>query len=256
MPKFVAVVGGKHSGKTTIIQNLIRQLKSRGYRVGAIKEMVRIPTLDTPATETERYTQTGAEVVVAVPRNETVIFLRKRLNLNEVLPFLGGLDFAVLEGFETEKTMPKIIAAKTAEEAAGFSDGLAIAVSGLISESKEETAKTSTLRIPVLSSISQAEKLADIVERKAFAKLPDLPHCSQCGWESCYELAKATVAGDPKAEGCLLTKKGNVAVEVNGARIPLKEFPQQIIRGVLEGMVSSLENVPEIRTLKIELKKE
>ena len=80
MPKLVAVVGGKHSGKTTVIEHLIAELKSRGYRVGTIKEMVRIPTLDTPQTETDRYTQAGAEIVVAVPRQETVVFIKKRLS--------------------------------------------------------------------------------------------------------------------------------------------------------------------------------
>ncbi len=166
MPKLIAVVGGKHSGKTTVIQNLIRQLKSRGYRVGAVKEMVRIPTLDTPATETDRYTEAGAEIVVAVPRHETVIFLRKRLSLKEILPYLQGLDYALLEGFESEKTLPKIIAARTAKEAASFSDGSVIAISGIIMKSKEETVQASELQIPLLSSISQAEKLADIVEDK------------------------------------------------------------------------------------------
>jgi len=54
VPKLVAVVGRKHSGKTTVIEHLIAELKRRGYRVGAIKEMVRISTLDTPAKETDR----------------------------------------------------------------------------------------------------------------------------------------------------------------------------------------------------------
>jgi molybdopterin-guanine dinucleotide biosynthesis protein B len=255
MPKCIAVVGGKHSGKTTIIESLIRQLKSRGYRVGTVKEMVQISTLDTPDTETDRYSEAGAEMVVAVPRNETVVFLRKRLTLTEILPYLQGLDYVLLEGFELEKTLPKIIAAKTAEEAASFSDGLAIAVSGIILESKDEAAKALKLQIPLLSSMRQAEKLAGIVEQKAFAKLPDLPHCGECGYESCYEMAKAMVEGDAKAKGCLLTKKENVTLEVNGTRIPLKEFPQQIIHGILEGVVSSLEGVPEIGELKLELKK-
>ena len=91
LPKLVAVVGGKHSGKTTVIQHLIAELKRRGYRVGAVKEMVRIPTLDTPASETDRYNSAGAEIMVAVPRNETVIFIKKRLSINEILPHLKGL---------------------------------------------------------------------------------------------------------------------------------------------------------------------
>jgi hypothetical protein len=88
MPKLTAVVGAKHSGKTTIIENVVKQLTSRGYHVGTVKEMVRIPTLDTPETETDRHTQAGAETVVAVPRNETVLFLKKRLPLPDILPSL------------------------------------------------------------------------------------------------------------------------------------------------------------------------
>ena len=117
MPKIVAVVGGKHSGKTTVVEHLIKELKRRGYRVGAIKEMVRIPTLDTPATETDRYSNAGAETIVAVPRDETVVFIKRRLTIKEIVPFLGGLDYVVLEGFESEEMLPKIIAAKTADEA-------------------------------------------------------------------------------------------------------------------------------------------
>jgi molybdopterin-guanine dinucleotide biosynthesis protein B len=95
MPKLVAVVGAKHSGKTKVIENLVVQLKSRGFKVGVVKEMVRIPTLDTPGKETDRYRQAGAEMVVAVPRNETVIFLNKRLSLRDALPYVYGLDFVL-----------------------------------------------------------------------------------------------------------------------------------------------------------------
>jgi len=256
MPKFVAVVGGKHSGKTTIIQNLISELKNRGYRVGTIKEMVRIPTLDTPATETNRYRDAGAELVVAIPRTETVIFIKKPLRLNEVLPFLSGLDIVLLEGFETEKTLPKIIAAKNAEEVMEYSDGLAIAISGLIMDSKEELEKASALQIPMFNGLTDAKKLADVVELKAFAKLPDLPHCGECGYASCYEMAKAIVKGDAAAKACFLLSKGDVRLEVNGCRIPLKEFPEKIIKRMLEGMVSSLDGVRNVRELTIELRNE
>ena len=167
MPKLVAVVGGKHSGKTMIVQNLILKLNERGYRVGTIKEMVRIPSLDTPATETDRYRKAGAEVVVAVPQKETVVFINRRMTVNEILPLLQNLDFVIFEGFEREKNLPKIIAAKTAEEAAKFSDGLAIAVSGLIMEVDGEMKKAAFLRLPMLRSLTDAGKLADLVEAKA-----------------------------------------------------------------------------------------
>jgi molybdopterin-guanine dinucleotide biosynthesis protein B len=167
LPKLVAVVGGKNSGKTTIIENLIAELKRRKYHVGAVKEMVRIATLDTPATETDRYSNAGAEIIVAVPQDETVVFINKRLSVEEILPHLDGLDYVILEGFEHEQKVPKIIAAKTADEAKSYLDSLAVSISGLITESEEEMKKTSTLKIPLFKSLTEAGKLADLVEKKA-----------------------------------------------------------------------------------------
>jgi molybdopterin-guanine dinucleotide biosynthesis protein B len=164
LPKLIAIVGEKHSGKTTIIENLIAELKKRRYRVGAIKEMVRIPTLDTPQTETDRYTQAGAEKIVAVPRTETVIFIKKCLDIEEILPYVEDLDYAFLEGFEHEHTVSRIVAAKTFEEAQRFLDDSVVAVSGLIMESAKERSKAFDLKVPLLSSLTQAGKLADLIE--------------------------------------------------------------------------------------------
>jgi|WetSurSiteA1Bulk_404760.scaffolds.fasta_scaffold58630_1 molybdopterin-guanine dinucleotide biosynthesis protein MobB len=165
--KLIAVVGGKHSGKTTVIEHLINELKSRKYHVGAFKEMVRIPTLDTPATETDRYAVAGAEVIVAVPTLETVVFIKKRLSLKEILPFAKGLDYVLLEGFEHELAIPKIIVAKTTEEASRYLGDSVIAVSGVILDSDVETKKAKTLGLPMFNILTQGKELTDLVEQKA-----------------------------------------------------------------------------------------
>jgi len=255
MPKFVAVVGGKHSGKTTIIQQLITELKNRGYKVGTIKHMPRIQTLDypDPAHDTWKHSQAGAEIIIAVPQNETVVFVKQKQKLTDIAGFLHGMDYVLLEGFSNEKIFPKIIAAKTVQEVNEYSDGLAIAVSGLIAESEEETKKATSVKFPIIKSISEAKELADIVEQKSFNILPDLIHCAECGFESCYELAKAMVAGEPKAKNCPLLIGKSVVLEVNGNKVPIKDFPREIITNIVTSMAESLNGVDDVRSLVLKI---
>ena len=166
----MAVVGGKHSGKTTTIENLTIELRCRGYHVGAIKEMVRIPALDTPGKETDRYAQAGAEIIVAVPRNETVVFLKRRLELGEIIPFFRGLDFVLLEGFEDKRALQKVIVAKTIMEVQSYLDESTIAVSGLLAES---AAKAWNFNVPLLSCRTQIKQLTDLVEQKTLNTIPN-----------------------------------------------------------------------------------
>jgi molybdopterin-guanine dinucleotide biosynthesis protein B len=263
MPQYIAVVGGKHSGKTTLTQQLISTLKNRGFRVATIKDMPNAQTIDTPTTthDTWKHTQAGADIVVACPKNETVLFINKKLSLNEIAPYLEGMDFVVLEGFEKQKAMPKIIAARTAEEAASFMDGLAIAISGIIANSEEETRKASGLKIQVYNGTTHPEALADLVEQNAFTLLPNLAGCASChptgpcGYINCYEYAKAIVAEKTTKRCCPLDQKEELIVEVNGVRVPLKDFPAQFIEGALIGMFGSLHGCEDIQTLKVELNK-
>lgn len=167
MTKLVAVVGGKHSGKTTVVENLITELKLRGYRVGAVKEMVRIPTLDIPEKETGRYSKAGAEIIVAVPRQETVIFVKKRLPLKDLLVYTKSLDYAVLEGFESEKAIPKIMAIKNFDEAQQYFNNSVFVISGIITEIEKEQEVVSTHGIPMLNSKRDIKQIVNVVEQKA-----------------------------------------------------------------------------------------
>jgi molybdopterin-guanine dinucleotide biosynthesis protein B len=262
MTKYVAVVGGKHSGKTTVIQKIVSVLKNRGYNIATIKEMPRICTIDPPNDEhdTWKHANAGADIVVAAPQNETVLFIKHKISLNEIAPYLQNVDFVILEGFENEKVFPKIIAAKTAAEAESFSDGLAIAISGIITESDSEIKVLPKLDVPIISAIKDSSMLVDIVEKKAFTILPNFAGCSvchpvgECGYSTCYEHAKAIILGKSMLDCCPLDLEEKLIIEVNGTRVPVKEFPQQIVQNVLIGLLSSLHCPKEIKTVKIELK--
>ena len=136
-------------------------LKGRGYRVATIKEMPNRESIDVPADshDTWKHGEAGADIVVASPQNETVMFIKRKLGLNEIAPFLQDADYVVLEGFREAKILPKIIAAKTADEAVSFSDGLTIAISGILAESVTETKRVSSYRLQFLAAKPKQKRL-------------------------------------------------------------------------------------------------
>jgi len=104
--RIISVVGYKKSGKTTLVEMLVKALKKYGS-VGTVKHLQE-HSLDTPDTDTWKHARAGADVVVGVTVSELVKFSRDN-NLTSALDELAdaGMDFAVVEGFK-ESTLPKI----------------------------------------------------------------------------------------------------------------------------------------------------
>ena len=65
----VCVVGRSKSGKTTLLEKLIRELKNRGYRIGTIKHHSHPGIeMDKPGKDTWRHARAGRDhVVIAAP---------------------------------------------------------------------------------------------------------------------------------------------------------------------------------------------
>lgn len=59
----VSIVGQGNSGKTTLIEKLIPELKSRGYRVATVKHTHQKIELDTQGKDSWRYAQAGSDAV-------------------------------------------------------------------------------------------------------------------------------------------------------------------------------------------------
>jgi molybdopterin-guanine dinucleotide biosynthesis protein MobB len=262
MTRFVAVVGEEHTGKKTSIQQMVSVLKSRGFCVATIKEMKSINPKhgSKKVKDMWKYGKVRAEITVTSPQGETGFFLKQKISLNEISPLLQNVDYAILEGVDNEEILPKIITGKTAKEVLSFSDGLVIAISGTIAEEHDEAEKVSTLGVPILNGKTQSEQLVNIVEQKTFNILPNLAGCTkhhhlgECGYPSCYEHAKAIVTGKSNLRTCPLEIKEDLTIEVNGVKLPLKEFPKKIVKNTLLGMISSLHGSEKIQTLKIEMR--
>lgn len=104
--KIISVIGYKKTGKTTLVEQLVHYLKKYG-KVGTIKHLHE-HTINTPGTDTWKHANAGADVVVAVARDEIVKFSRGN-HLECALDELAnsGMDFAVVEGFK-ESSLSKI----------------------------------------------------------------------------------------------------------------------------------------------------
>ncbi len=104
--RIISVVGYKKSGKTTLVEQLVKALKNYGS-VGTVKHLHE-HTINKPDTDTWKHVSAGADIVVACTPSELVKFSRDN-NLISALDELAnaGVDFAVVEGFKESK-LPKI----------------------------------------------------------------------------------------------------------------------------------------------------
>lgn len=100
--KLISVIGYKKSGKTSLVEKLIKALKNYGS-VGTIKHLHE-HNINNPGTDTWKHASAGADVVIGVTQSELVKFSREN-NLIKALDELAdtGVDFGVIEGFKESK---------------------------------------------------------------------------------------------------------------------------------------------------------
>ncbi|MEA1959335.1 MAG: molybdopterin-guanine dinucleotide biosynthesis protein B [Chloroflexota bacterium] len=120
MMPVVSIVGQAKSGKTTLIEKLIPELKSRGYRVATVKHTHQDLELDTPGKDSWRYARTGSDaVVISTPKKLALIeSLEQDASIKDVIRLIGAdFDILLVEGFH-DAHVPKIEVhrAKTGKE--------------------------------------------------------------------------------------------------------------------------------------------
>ena len=98
----ISIVGKSNSGKTTLTEKLLRELKARGYRVATIKHDVHGFDIDRPGKDTWRHAEAGADVVViSSPAKLAMIRKNEReLTLDEVIARIDGVDLIITEGYK------------------------------------------------------------------------------------------------------------------------------------------------------------
>lgn len=199
--KIFSIVGVRKSGKTTVVTELIRELKKRGFTVGTIKTIF-CPTfsIDDPKSNTARHKEAGADVVCAKARNELDVLYARGYDDNEIFKKLD-VDILLLEG-DYEAAVPRIVCAHKEQEIDERSNSHTFAISGQIANRLQEYQG-----LPVINILTHPEELADLIEQKVpEAQFPisieetplAAPGFCHCG---CHKAEKKQTAKTVTSEG-------------------------------------------------------
>lgn len=108
LPPVLSIVGKSESGKTTLIEKIIPELKRRGYRVGIVKHAHHGFEMDRKGKDSYRHRLAGADtVMIASPGQIAMVKDVPNECLDDLVPFFGDMDILISEGFKRDRA-PKI----------------------------------------------------------------------------------------------------------------------------------------------------
>lgn len=245
--KVMSVRGLTHSGKTTVIETIIRGLRRRGYSVGSVKEIhYEAFVMDQPGTNTDRHKEAGAQLVTALGMYETDILYQEKLPIRKLLAHYD-YDYVILEGVD-DPTIPKIVTGHDCEGLDERLDDTVFAFSGVIADKcKEYRGKE------VVHCLKEADRLVDLVQYYAFELLPGFTEkcCGLCGTD-CAGFCRQIITGEVKRSDCPLKDDG-VTLKINGQAIVMVPFVQKLIQNVVLSVVSELEGYEKGADIKIHI---
>jgi len=156
MPPVISIVGQSKSGKTTLIEALISELKSRGYRIATIKHSVHRLNFDKPDKDSWRHIQAGSDATAVVSPDQSVLIklTAQESELNDIARLFGeDYDIILTEGFK-QSNAPKIEVHRKA-----IGPPLS-QINNLIAIASDELLETNTRQF----SLDDIKGLADLLE--------------------------------------------------------------------------------------------
>ena len=106
----VSFVAKSGTGKTTLLEKVISELKKRGYRLGVIKHDAHHFDIDYPGKDSHRLTQAGADTMLISSQDKLAVIKQHAAepSLNELIAtYFSDVDMILTEGFK-ECNLPKI----------------------------------------------------------------------------------------------------------------------------------------------------
>lgn len=144
MTPYVRIIGGKNTGKTCLVEALVRTLSARGLRVGTIKHDAHQFEVDYPGKDTWRHRQAGSVATLICSASKLALMrdLEETPSVSElVATYFADCDVVLVEGYKSD-------------------EGPAICLGGL------ETAGETLAALPKGHDLTEAQirELADLIQ--------------------------------------------------------------------------------------------
>ncbi|HEX9022721.1 MAG TPA: molybdopterin-guanine dinucleotide biosynthesis protein B [Geobacteraceae bacterium] len=108
--KAVCFVAKSGTGKTTLLERVIAELKGRGYRIGVIKHDAHRFEIDHPGKDSYRLTAAGADTML-ISSSEKLAMVKKHEASPQletlIATYFADVDIVLAEGFK-KGSLPKI----------------------------------------------------------------------------------------------------------------------------------------------------
>lgn len=107
-PEIITIVGKSNSGKTTLVEKIIRNLTRRGYKIGSVKHAHGGFDMDKEGKDSWRHKKAGAaSTLVISPDNIALVKDDPAPSVEKMVQYLDDNDIILAEGFK-KLDLPKI----------------------------------------------------------------------------------------------------------------------------------------------------
>ncbi|MCR3760471.1 molybdopterin-guanine dinucleotide biosynthesis protein B [Clostridium felsineum] len=98
-----------NTGKTTLIEGIIKVLKTRNYSIGVLKHDAHKFEIDKEGKDSYRFSKAGADVTIVSSKDKLALIenLKEEKELKDIISMFGYQDLIIIEGYKNND-YPKI----------------------------------------------------------------------------------------------------------------------------------------------------
>jgi molybdopterin-guanine dinucleotide biosynthesis protein B len=211
----LGIYGFQDSGKTTLVEQLVRALAQKGYRVSSVKHTPHKKSVDADGKDTWRHWKAGSDPVVFSSEIETSVIKHSKMPIDDITHMVMAEyhpDVIIIEGLK-QGSFKKV------------------AIGDL------KPTQGTVLANPSLKKLVGYVETEVAVER-VMEKLPGLD-CRKCGLD-CEGLARAIVAKKRRIDNCVELADVEVEIFTGKNKIRTGRFASKVVNDTIRGMLSSL----------------